>query len=579
MSEMVPSVLLYGQAMAMLEELKEMHSADATQNTFDLISQLSEILTRFEEFAGRPLVDYELVAPTEPPSSEKSNRFWRAAEQDVNLLQQQTDVLRAASIFSHNLIVTEVLSAQNNNSRLRNKLKSLQMYSNNSDSSIITFGDSFKNFEFVDLSLIPEANKPTLFHEGHVTLGQEGEMINLSPDADIKVLSSSNGFLGNNQEIEDPNSATIDPNTDQPNYEFKAETDRRADLNTLKDGEPDTWIEYESYELSAAQKRSALNYNFTYSQQNDDDTTSRVEWATKPSNSVLELGLEFDLKRIKNINSIEFTPYGLENNVNDPILIRQVQTSSNGTDWESLYPSSVWIANDINLNTARFADNIVSRRAIWTFQSRGVRYVRMYVEQPRPIACNVGHIYWIDRHKREDSIRKEGPIPPVSDPTVYNDRAVVGDLVQRREFFPAKRWAIGIRDILLQQVEYTTKSVLVSKPLRVGGLVDRVMLESADFQIPIDYPTTGKWVRFFVSPDEGENWFEISRIEDPNGDVPEQISFNDPIHDSLRESSVINYNIDKPVTSIRFKVEMSRPSDKKSTTPVLRSYVLKVKRR
>jgi len=577
MGDMVPSVLLYGQAAGLLEELKEAQETGAVKDTADLIQELSAVLTTFQDSAGRPLLRYEEVSETEPPYSEKMNRFWKRAEKDINLLQQQVDILRAATVFSHNLVATEVLHAKNDNARLNNKLKTLQMYSNSIDSSIITFGDTFNSFEFIDIDSVSPSNRAALFHAGHVTLGQEGDMVNLSQDASIKILPMSNGFLGNNQEIDDPTEAPVDAETGDRLYTFKAEMRTYDDMEAITDDEPNTWIEYERYHLTESQKLSAKNMNFVYSKVDDDDNVERIDWATAPPGRVLKLGLEFDFHRIRNLNSIDLTPYGLEDNINYPILVRQIQTSPDGTDWTRVFPTNVWIGTDMNLQAARTANNVVIDRALWAFESRPVRYVRVFIEQHHSVQSNVGHAYWVER--RNPDIRVEGPIPPEDNPTRYMDNRVMGELIQRREYFPGKRWAIGIRDLLMQQVEYKDNSTLITRPLRVGGLVDRVMLESADIQIPPDYPEEDHWVKFFVTPDDGENWYQIARIDDPFQEVPEQISFNDPLHESLREHNVINYVTDAPVTTLRLKVELSRPAELKSTTPVLKSYVLKVKRR
>jgi len=577
MGKLVPSVLLYGQASLLLEELEEAHASGAVKDTFDLIRELAAILTNFQESAGRPLAKYEPVDSTEPPSSEKTNRFWRNVERDINLLQQQVDILRAATVFSHNMITTEGRQARQQNDRIANKLKTLQMYSNGMDSSIITFGETFNSFDSIDRSLVQSHEQAALFHAGHVTLGQAGDMYNLSHSSVVKILPNSNGFLGNNREIEDPADTPVDPESGTPLYAFKAESRIYDDKERMVDGEPDTWIEYERHYLTSSQKSSADNLNFEYKYIDENDNEERVDWATAPPNNVLKLGLEFDFESVRNLNAIEFTPFGLEDNSNYPVLVRKIQTSPDGTSWTSVFPTNVWVGTDVNLRTARTADNVVTGKALWAFEQRAVRYVRVFIEQHHWVHCNVGHMYWVNR--RNPDVRVEGPIPPADNPTRFMGNRSVGEFLQRREYFEGRRWAIGIRDLLMQQVQYKAKSTLISRPLRVDTTIDRVMLDSADIQIPDEYPNDEHWIKFFISPDEGENWYQISRIEDHWNGIPEQISFNDPLHSSLRENNVANYETDTPVTSIRLKVEFTRPADLVSTTPVLRSYVLKVKRR
>lgn len=577
MGDLVPSVLLYGQAANLLGELKEAQNSGAIKDTVDLVRELAAVLTSFSDSAGRPMLEYEPVDETEPPLSEKANRFWAWVEKDINLLQQQVDILRAATIFSHNLVVTELKNAQNDNDRVNNKLKTLQLYSNSIDSSIVSFGDTFNSLEFVDVEMTPASQRVALFSQGNVTLGQEGQMVNLSGQASIRVLSTSNGFLGNNREIEDPGQALVDTESGDRLYSFKAESREYADIDAITDDEPDTRIEYERYHLTESQKLSAKNYNFTYMRTDAEDNQELVDWAVAPDDGILRLGLEFDFHNIKTLNSIEFTPYGLDDNANYPVLVRQIQTSPDGTDWTRMFPTNVWVGNNVNLQSARTADNIVTRRALWAFEARSVRYVRVFVEQHNSVQANVGHIYWVRRNNTE--ARVEGPIPPEDNPTRYFSDLSVGEYLQRREYFEGKRWAIGIRDLLMQQVEYKTSSILITKPMRVGGLIDRVMLESADIQVPDIYSSAEHWVKFYITPDDGENWYQISRIEDNYNGIPEQIAFNDPIHESLQEANVASYTTESPVTSIRLKVELTRPADYNTTTPILKSYVLKVKRR
>lgn len=578
MSELIPSVLFSSQTLKLIAELREAHKSGLVKDIDDLVKELANALTGFNQHAGEVTLEYDPVVPGEPPSSDKANLFWRDAQRDVNILQQQVDILRAAALFSHNLITTEIQQARNQNARINNKLKSLQLYSDSSDSKVLTFGDYFQSLEFVDQSLIPDGQRLSLFTAGHITLPQRGELVNLSTNAEVRIAEGSNGFLGNNQEIEPPGdvSATGDEVDDVLRYRYKSETDLRGDLSTIIDEEPDTWIEYERYGLTEDDIAKGL-YNFEYIDPDADEGDELVNWARPPEDNVLRLVLEFDLGSVQSVNTIQVLPYGLENDKNYPILISNIMTSSNGTDWTPIHPGNVFVGTDINLKTARAAASSVIDRAVWAFDTRSVRYVRAFFLQQYPIRANIGHTYWV--LKTNENIRTEGPIPSIEDTTEFHERYVDGNLLQRREYFVGDRWAIGLRDFLIQQVEYETFGVLVTRPLRVGGVVDRVILHEADFDIPDSYPSEALWVRFYVSPDDGENWYPISRIQDPDLGIPEQIAFNDPTPAELRDPGVAYYTVNREVTSLRLKVEMVRPDNSVATTPVLRSYILKVRKR
>ncbi len=99
MSNLVPSVVFASQAVELLRELGEAQRSGMTKDMNSLITQLSDLFSKMEDNLGQPLVVYDPVVAGEPPSSYKSNRFWRNAQRDVNLMQQQIDILRAASVF------------------------------------------------------------------------------------------------------------------------------------------------------------------------------------------------------------------------------------------------------------------------------------------------------------------------------------------------------------------------------------------------------------------------------------------------------------------------------------------------
>lgn len=589
MGELVPSVLLHGQALQLLKDLEQAQKDRAFRTVSDGVEALANIITTFERDAATPLMNYNPVVETEPPSSSKTNRFLEMANRDVNVLQQQMDILNASTRFTHNMVVTEVMRSKNDNARVRNKLKTLQMYSGSIDPTTITFGDSFKSLEFTDVSMTPAEERAALFQEGYVTLAPEGEITDVSKEARVTVLDTSNGFVGNNHQVE--SSAVVEGQT---NITLKSEVRVYNNITAINDSSPSTWVEYEKYDIAQTHIEQAGGFgvgNFSYSRVKADGNTENIVWVGPPTNGVLELGIQLELPSVRDINSIEFLPYGLDNNANNPVLVKRVQTSPDGTNWTPIDPAEVWVGTDINLNVARAAKNVTTGVAAWSFETRPVRYVRIYFEQPNPIDVNVGHIYWVtprgtslgnngtqSEQVLDNEKREKGPIPPISDPAAHNDSLVLEEKLQRREIFPAKRWAVGIRDITMRQANYQQRSTLVTQKLQVGGIVDRVVLSDAQFSVPPSYPTDQEWVRFWISPDDGRNWYPIARIQDDYLGIPEQIAFNDPLPQDFRESGVAYYATEEPVTSLRLKIELSRPADVGTTTPVLRSYTLKVRR-
>lgn len=619
MAQLAPTTMEYGQLMALVQEFLEEYQ-DAEVTDIETISeQVQNIITQYNSIGGKPLAEFEEFQLGETPDSIKMNRVWTRLQNDINIVQDQLDVLRAAVVFVHNFIATEIELAKNQNAQASNKLKTLQLYTTAHDTNIIQFGDYFQNLDFVDLTLIPGDQKISLLNPGTVALARESDTSNLSEDSLLRVLDTSNGFMGNNQEIKDPATATIDPVENKPLYVFKAEVDgRHADLDEVIDGEPNTWFEYESYLVSPGDRQRAKDLNFTYrlsatatntstsgTSTSTNETTGLVDWAKGPKDGVLKLELEFDLTEPKVVNSIMLMPFGLEQNKNYPVNIKLVQTSPNGTDWTAVTPQNLYVATDANLQSARSSANVSIGQALFTFDERTIRYIRVSMEQREPVDCNIGHLYYetkktvryekkvvpnplvpggtitLDVPITTGGDRVEGPIPPVNEPDRYygNNGLIVQNLVQNTEYFSGKRWAIGIRDILIEESLYKPTSMLISKPFRVAGVVDRVSLE-ADTFVPSNFSIEdGLWIKFFVSPNDGLNWYPISRIQDDFLGIPEIIAFNDPIPAEFREIGVQYINTNSVVNSLRVKIELSRPEDLVSSSPIVRSYKLKVRKK
>lgn len=608
----------------------------------EVIDEFQNIIQDLSTGAHRSLTKYEPVVQGEPPSSIKMNRFWRGIQHDMNNIDDQLMALRANALFLHNFYATEIEKARNLNAQASNKLKTLQLYASAHDPDVVTFGDYFRNQDFIDTSLVATSALVSLDVPGQISLNRSGEINNLTKESKVTILPTSNGFLGNNQEIEDPpqtlpqtgdgSSQSANQNASStgvpyeplykpnsplsplPDVVFVAQTDRHAKLESITDQDPTTWIEYESNFVSKTDKESADNLNFVYKKEategnplstTNDPNATYVDWANGPPGGVLKLDLEFDLEAVKTINRISFTPFGLKGDINYPIKIAQIQVSETGTDWIVLNPQNVYLGTDVNLRTANTAPNVSIGVADWLFVQQNVQFIRISVEQAQPVDSNVGHLFFLKRSSDigraievidltqpsgvrtiypttgDGTQRVEGPIPLVNDPTIYykgNNLIDRGGYTQQAEFFKGKRWAIGVRDILVQEVKYGETSTMISKEFNVNGIVDRVSLE-ADLDIPEGFDTTQTWIKFYVSPDNGVNWFQISRIQDDFLAIPEIIAFNDPLPSDFRELGIDYHGVPNTVTSLRVKVEISRPSSKESSSPVLRSYVLKVRKR
>lgn len=569
MTEIVPSTLANGQALKLVRELIE----DAQDRSFEEnLSVLTDILGSFQSGVNSPLLRYEPVVETEPPTTEKTNRTWQRIENDINLLKNQCDFVRASTMFTHNILATETQDIVKKNARLEGKVKSLQLYAVDDSPGVVSFSDTFDDASGIDLEGVTSEQKPSVLAQGNVTLGVTGEAVNHSPDATIRIGERSNGFLGNNQELVSVNDFPSNPANGEPFYEFKAANRDYRNLEQLTDNSPDTWIEYENFWVEESVPNSRV---LTYRHITTEGSSELVNWGQRPADGILNLQLNFEFEEPKIINRVEVNPksFGEKDN---PIYIKSVSVSSNGTEWD-MVGGDIWIGSNPSIRTARAAHDILIGSGVWEFTSRSVSYVRIRFEQPEYMKTNAGYIYWVDPDDGEQ--RVDGPRPNTAEPEDLLDQLRVDGLLQQRGYVPAKRWAIGLTDVSIMKHTYKEEAKMISTPLRVGNIVDRVTLDDVNMTIPDEYTDEEQWLRFYISPDDGDTWHQISPVQDDFNGVPEQIAYNDPTAEPFREANVGYFDVDGTVDTLRFKTEFTRPSGFSGTTPILHSYTLKVLKR
>lgn len=591
-----PSNKIYAQALSKIEKLVNRYSSLKDRSPDKIAMEISNALVEINQDLNKPLLDYEEFEFGEVPDSFKMNKILSDLASDINIIIDESDIIRSATVQTHNFIKTEILKSEEENTHLHNKIKTLQLYSNNEDSSILYLGDYFYNDDYIDWDLVPVDKRVELKKGDRITLGIESQQSALSAQANVSVLLGSNGFIGNNQELK---SGIVGNNPDSANNNglvFLSEEDRSSpfdQLDNIIDSQPDTLFEFEKYFINPKEKAKAGNFNFTY-QASDNSQLSyltpllgegrEVDWADGLQDGKLKLFLLVDIGSISKVDIINFLPYGLRNNANAPILIKKVSLSIDQTDWFPLSRQNVFVANGIDQNSVKLnSEDIVINLA--SFQAEGVeaRFILFEIEQGTPYKTNAGHFYYLEDQGDgdvEQQVRVQGPVPEVAN--LWREKApnslYQNNLLQKREAISADRWAIGIRDISIYSTKYKQTSTLVSKKFLVPGGVDRVSIES-NITIPSSYPTDTAWIRFYISPDDGNTWHQISRIQDDFFGIPEIIAYNDNTPINLRIPGVKYYDTISTPNSLRVKIEIDQQFSDNTLSPVVNDYRIKVKQR
>lgn len=583
MAQVNTNILPYAQAVTLLAQIEKVGVDGSLQSVLDLTSQLQSAITQFEAGAGQPLTQFAKVEVGEPPLSDRINQLWANTSADLNIVANQVDILRAAAVILYNTITTEMSYATSENGEIANLVSTLALYTHAVDSKTLTFGDQFASGGFIDTNFSLSDSIAQITH-GSLTLAQTSQSADLTQgqQTKISILPQSNGFPGNNQEINDPSSSSVDSLSGTPQYTFASTAFNPNNPSSIvgTNAQPNAIFEYENYLVTSKDRAVAANFNFTYAVGQDDPqypnaVNNQVDWASGPSNGYLDLVLQIDLGQVQVFNSVTYSPYGLPNDSNGPVEIMGISASADGSNWTKLLTGPIWVGTVVNQTAAAVAPNVSIGTQTWHFNQQSAQYVQIEVRQPNPIPCNIGHVYYEDSTSNQ---RIEGPVPNITNPVqsyVDPNFSISGES-KNLEYFVGQRWVIGINDIVVGQTQYQPTSTMVTKRIYTTGVVDRVALD-ADVFVPSDFDASQSWATFWISPDDGASWYQIAPIEDPVLGVLPVIAFNDPLPTQFREPNVLYVTTDSPVTFLRAKIELSRPTTNDAETPVVRDYALRIR--
>jgi len=144
------------------------------------------------------------------------------------------------------------------------------------------------------------------------------------------------------------------------------------------------------------------------------------------------------------------------------------------------------------------------------------------------------------------------------------------------------RYAIGVRDIQVFNFRFSPASEIVSKKFSAPKEIIKVQLQ-VDEQVPAIYHLNQRWIEYYITVDNGENWLRINPLDHPtlylDGEiVPRTINFNIDIGGPSGDS-VKNITTDAPVSGVRFRAVLRTDTsleDGDRYTPTLKKYRLKL---
>jgi len=457
--------------------------------------------------------------------------------------------------------------------------------------------DTFTNTNNIDLTFTdPSMRAYISTREGVLTLTRTSS-INRSMNSEVTMIQG-NGDPGNYH------IAVIDGNT----FKYISENNSHDDIVTILDDNPNTWYEYQAVNFSSSDKTS-LKYD--------------MEWAKgSKTNDLLRVRILVDLKDIYDINWITINPYNPPGS-SGKVVVHSIKTSNNGIDYTGLYNDLLVLNSELNQTPQTYLlDEIIvddytpskfAGQGVWSFETRPTRYIEIVMDQPESYDETVGHTYY-ERVVTSNDISTTIRIPEneasqqaidgppgkyIIDNATYINKGI--------DMIDGWRYCIGIRDIGVYSYTFSNQSEMVTKTFSTDRSIKKVLLYSNEKLPPsflANLNEVNKWITYSISVDGGNKWYPISPMHRrPAGDEkakvipadsfielvnsgeferlnyfpPKEYEFNPKDIPATRTALYKGYvNTDKPPTTIRLKMKLTRPNDLATITPLIEDYSLKI---
>ena len=583
------------RARRALEELETRLQTGSISTRIDLLAHLVETVSKFARGVRTPSMEVPDMKRDELLIREYLTEPILQANDDVEVANSQIDLLRESTRQIFNVCQSEKLGLSERLSELTSLVDTFRLWVSDSDPSFVWAGDSFNDTTKVDMSstVLVETvgGTVTLKPEASATLSDR--VISLTIDKTI----SAGGLPGNNLEIRQPGREALTGDRPEPRPILFSESQPRKDsVASILDGDPGTWFEWERNYITTPQPTIRAGKAIVYDAAGKLNRKIRrlnnwncfIRWPgefkvdtgikrkgyplayfSATDRRTLRLAFQILLDEPRVISWLSLTPlirFGAYPE------IEQVIVSNDGLQWRNLLETPIVLHPRMNRGID-FADQGASASnfegvGVVPFPSTPIQYVKIIMRQNQTYEAPLGlaHTFYMGIKKRK---RTKGPIQVVgsSVSTLAESSSVDFELdsevsqqrvVQSFDIFRGERQAIAIRDLLLEQRSYAAEGQMVSKEHTLPRPIRSVALLTDDF-IPEDWedfrPDGTPWIAYEISPD-GNTWYQI---------IPQV---------GTLENSVVR--LPELVTTLYLRVNMSRPDDRTTESPILRSYALKL---
>ena len=518
---------------------------------------------------------------------------YREISEDIKILNEEQNNLGQSLTDNFNFVETEKKRLLNRLDNLGNLTGDLNLISNETSSNVVYIKESFQNTDSMDIDFMVDSVQKVsmLTREGIITLGETGS-IDLSRNARVAEVSG-NGTPGGDQLVRKVIVPTYQgEEVEAFRYLSSFSKDYHSNPDVIIDGRPDTVFEYQMVNVPESFKSARRYYDF--------------EWAKgKKHEDLLRLKLTFDLGEVGPLNWISIIPFFAYRS-NGRMIIHSLKTSEDGFEYQPLYQDKDLLQQELSdaqskqelkdlfTGNTSPSDAAYSGKGVWLFPEKKARYVEIVLDQDQSYTEIIGQsVYSVSR---TDDVENRVYIPAPEELKEaeigdYIRSGSSGQVVYRKSMDITPdgwRYAIGLRDIHFMRYTYSRKSLFVSKPYKIDGEIDKVMLYANEV-IPNEYQDIvekmNDWIIYEISFDD-LNWYRISPMhhEPVNANFPPKIiEVNGDLLNSDMSFELHKQYIQTEEASnqVRLRITLLRPEtvDYQHTTPIVNDIALKIQKK
>lgn len=330
-----PSKLFNIQLKALSDRINSAQQSGKFFSVEDALLDASATLSAFKSNLGKPIGKINHVSHGASPDVDIYNANLEHVLTNLEVLFESVDDLEQSIVSSFNYIVAESDRITKEAIQINSMLLDYGIYTNSISAGITYYTDSFNDISKIEVddSFLSVQKASMSESAGAIVLAKNNEESPLKRISKVTINEASNGFPGNNHQIN---------------------TNINNDINAILDSNPDTWFEYEI-----------------------------VASENAPRSEPVTLDMLVELEEISAINTIVIDPnnFGTKN----PIKIETIETSVDGKAWTQIEVSKTSLDFLHEKEIDRFELSSKSSRhkgkGVFSFFPRNAKYLHVVFRQ------------------------------------------------------------------------------------------------------------------------------------------------------------------------------------------------------